>query len=226
MQLPLWLGTRWHLLQLICLCNLSSMTKQCWNGHMCHLWIKLAVNPFINMHIFTCDSILFIIPRKWNSTIRKTDFDTIFVPSSFTNSCYKCSWQVAKLKNEGKFRCQRHICERWDVKRSTKSSEGGSLIHSFNYSFINSFIHICHVDEKGFKTLLSLFIGWGMAHPLGGGKGHPWAFQMRQPVFVCFGYLQNWNHSLNSSVIISYPPPIPNPRFWDRPNLTHNKPRF
>jgi hypothetical protein len=44
MQLPLWLGARWHDLQLIRLCNLSLMTKQCCNGHMCRLWIKLVVN--------------------------------------------------------------------------------------------------------------------------------------------------------------------------------------
>jgi hypothetical protein len=44
----------------------------------------------------------------------------------------------------------------------TRSSKGGSLIHSF----IHSFIHICHVDEKGFKTLLSL--GGGGPSSIGG----------------------------------------------------------
>jgi hypothetical protein len=134
MQLPLWLGARWHLLQRICLCNLSSMTKQCCNGQMCHLWIKLVVNLIINMHIFYLWFNPINNPKEMKFYILKNRFDTIFVPSSFTNSRYKLSWQVAKLKNEGKFRCQRHM---WKVRcQETNKVKWRRKLHSFIHASI------------------------------------------------------------------------------------------
>jgi hypothetical protein len=102
---------------------------------MCHLWIKLVVNPVINMHIFTCDSILFIIPSKWKFNILKNRFDTIFVPSSFTNSCYKTFMTSYKVRKWGKI----HLPEAYVKGEISRDQQGGQVKEKA--SFIHSFIH-------------------------------------------------------------------------------------
>jgi hypothetical protein len=56
--------------------------------------------------------------------------------------------------------------------QQSQVKEEASFIHSIIHSFIHSSIYVMWM-KKDSKTLLSLFIGWRVAHPLGGGKGHP-----------------------------------------------------